>query len=428
MDLFIDLLVDLTQDKRGNVARSGLEALTRLGLRKRAAELIPRLVRDDPSWIQVSAVSWHLHLHRQDLLTPFLSARVYKGRFPSGKAAFLPAFDSGFSRWTAPAAMLCRRTGQDLASTQRNAWELYGSVERYAAMPSIDLAPLVSLRAWTRLTRGCATRRWRRSARRRRTRRAGADAGAGRQPGPRRHLCLASILDEPAPVAGAGPARVPRGKVTVAKEIIRLAGDLRTDDAFAFLARIEGDGKLHPDVAIALMRAYWNFLEHPEVWQRLHAAARSEQPALARATIRIPPTGLSPDGQRALSRHLALLLGHADAQVRKETLERLIAMPPGEGEPSLIKRWPRSSMTSMSRELNSRPALLGIHARNQPRELASSFAAATRAQSLAAIVNSYRRQTRSGLLELGASASLLVEPCWPGAGIRDWRSGWRFRY
>ena len=149
-------------------------------------------------------------------------------------------------------------------------------------------------------------------------------------------------------------ARVPRGKVTVAKEIIRLAGDLRTDDAFAFLARIEGDGKLHPDVAIALMRAYWNFLEHPEVWQRLHAAAR-EQPALARATIRIPPTGLSPDGQRALSRHLALLLGHADAQVRKETLERLIAMPPGEGEPSL-QRWPRSSMTSMSRELNSRPA------------------------------------------------------------------------
>ena len=113
VDRFIDLLADLTQDKRGNVARSGLEALTRLGLRKRAAELIPRLVQDDPSWIQVSAVSWHLHLHRQDLLTPFLSARVYKGRFPSGKAAFLPAFDNGFALDGRPAAMLCRRTGQD---------------------------------------------------------------------------------------------------------------------------------------------------------------------------------------------------------------------------------------------------------------------------------------------------------------------------
>ena len=217
-------------------------------------------------------------------------------------------------------------------------------------------------------------------------------------------------------------ARVPRGKVTVAKEIIRLAGDLRTDDAFAFLARIEGDGKLHPDVAIALMRAYWNFLEHPEVWQRLHAAARSEQPALARATIRIPPTGLSPDGQRALSRHLALLLGHADAQVRKETLERLIAMPPGEGEPSLYQALAAQlDDVDVSRVELAASALLGIHARNQPRELASSFAAATRAQSLAAIVNSYRRQTRSGLLELGASASLLVEALL----ARRWHPGLR---
>ena len=157
-------------------------------------------------------------------------------------------------------------------------------------------------------------------------------------------------------------------------KIIRLAGDLRTDDAFAFLARIEGDGKLHPDVAIALMRAYWNFLEHPEVWQRLHAAAR-EQPALARATIRIPPTGLSPDGQRA-SRHLALLLGHADAQVRKETLERLIAMPPGEGEPSLYQALAAQlDDVDVSRVELAASALLGIHARNQPRELASSFAA-----------------------------------------------------
>ena len=146
VDLFIDLLVDLTHDKRGNVARSGLEALTRLGLRKRAAELIPRLVRDDPSWIQVSAVSWHLHLHRQDLLTPFLSARAStralsqrQGGVPARLRQRLLALDGR------AAAMLCRRTGQDPASTQRNAWELYGSVERYAAMPSIDLAPLVQL-------------------------------------------------------------------------------------------------------------------------------------------------------------------------------------------------------------------------------------------------------------------------------------------
>ena len=285
VDLFIDLLVDLTHDKRGNVARSGLEALTRLGLRKRAAELIPRLVRDDPSWIQVSAVSWHLHLHRQDLLTPFLSARVYKGRFPSGKAAFLPAFDSGFSRWTA-AQQQCYADElvKILASTQRNAWELYGSVERYAAMPSIDLAPLVQLARLDAPDQGLRDKTLEALGR--------ADAGRGVPE------LMQALDDNRARVAiyalrrslmNLRPsqvldllARVPRGKVTVAKEIIRLAGDLRTDDAFAFLARIEGDGKLHPDVAIALMRAYWNFLEHPEVWQRLHAAAREAAGARAR--------------------------------------------------------------------------------------------------------------------------------------------------
>ncbi|WP_268593146.1 hypothetical protein, partial [Escherichia coli] len=70
VDLFVDLLAGLTRDKRGNVARSGLEALVRLGLSKRVAELVPQLVGDDPSWIQVSAVSSHLHVRRQDLLTP----------------------------------------------------------------------------------------------------------------------------------------------------------------------------------------------------------------------------------------------------------------------------------------------------------------------------------------------------------------------
>ncbi|WP_270997445.1 hypothetical protein, partial [Listeria seeligeri] len=87
--------------------------------------------------------SSHLHVRRQDLLTPFLSARVYKGRFPSGKAAFLPAYDSGFSRWTAAQQQCYAGELLDiLTSPQRNAWELYGCVQRYAAMPSIDLAPL----------------------------------------------------------------------------------------------------------------------------------------------------------------------------------------------------------------------------------------------------------------------------------------------
>ncbi|WZB60340.1 hypothetical protein WJ970_20015 [Achromobacter xylosoxidans] len=162
VDLFIDLLADLTQDKRGNVARSGLEALTRLGLRKRAAELIPRLVQDDPSWIQVSAVSWHLHLHRQDLLTPFLSARL-QGAFPAARRRFCPPSTTAF------------RAGRARSSNAMPTnWSR--SLPAPSATPGNSMGPLSatrpcrpstsrrwsSLRAWTRLTRGCATRRWRR--------------------------------------------------------------------------------------------------------------------------------------------------------------------------------------------------------------------------------------------------------------------------
>lgn len=427
VDSFINMLADLARDKRGNVARSGLEALARLGLRKRVAELVPHLVQADPSWIQVSTVSSHLHRRRQDLLTPFLSARVYKGRFPSGKAAFLPAYDHGFFRWTAAQQQCYAGELLDiLTSTQRNAWELYGCVERYAAMPSIDLAPLIDLARLDSPDQGLRDKTLEALGR--------ADAGRGVA------ALMQALDDSRARVAiyalrrslmNLRPAQVldllgraPRGRITVAKEIIRLAGDLRTDDAFAFLTRIESEPKLHQDVAIALTRAYWNFLDRPEVWPRLHGAARSGPPALARATIRIPPTGLSPDSQRALSRHLALLLGHSDAQIRKETLERLIAMPPGEGEPSLYQALAaRLDDVDVSLVELAASALLGVYAASSPRKLASSFAGMTRAHSLAAVVAAYRRQLRRGQLELAASAGMLVETLlarrWhPGLALR----------
>jgi len=427
VDGFVDLCTELTRDKRGNVARSGLEALVRLGLGKRVAEWVPRLVQEDPSWIQVPAASRHLHLYRQDLLTPFLSARVYKGRFPSGKAAFLPAYDNGFFRWTA--AQQQGYAGElvgILTSTQRNAWELYGSVQRYAAMPSIDLTPLVTLARLDAPDQGLRDKTLEALGR--------ADAGRG-------VAALVQALDDgrarvaiyalrrslmnlrPAQVLDL-LGRAPRGKVTVAKEIIRLAGDLRTDGAFAFLTQIEDEPKRHQDVTIALIRAYWNFLERPEVWQRLHAIARSEPPALARATIRIPPVGLSPDSQRALSKHLALLLGHSDAQIRKETLQRLIAMPPGEGEPALYDALAAQlDDVDVSLVELAASALLGIYARTLPQELASSFSGITQARSLAAVIAAYRRQLQRGQLGLAASADRLVKALlarrWhPGQALR----------
>src|SRR5262249_5306587 len=58
---------------------------------------------------------------------------------------------------------------------------------------------------------------------------------------------------------------VPLTRVTVAKEVLRLVGEMDGDDAFAFLAAADGT-TLHRDVRVALLRAVWSHLERPEAW------------------------------------------------------------------------------------------------------------------------------------------------------------------
>lgn len=410
---FARLMIELTGDTRGPVARSGLDCLIRLEFRKEAAELIPQLLQQDASWIQVHTVARHLHRHRQSLLTPFLTPRIYKGRFSTGGTAVLPGFDDGFMRWTAGQQGIYADSLQSIIeSKKRNAWELYQIVRRLGAMPSADLAPLVRL---ARLdAKDAALRDKSLEALGR------ADAGRGVQ------TLLESLDDARARVAIYAlrrsllvmPARnalkllagVPRGKVTVTKEVIRLAGEFEGEEAYDFLRGFAADEKLHPDAQIALLRAFWQHLDREEVWHRLHAAARGERGALARATIRIPQEGLSPEGRQRLCRHLTLLLQHTDAQVRRETLERLIAMPPGRTDPAM-----RDALAGLLEDIDqavcqlAAEALLAAYAVQDSKALAGIFAAVIRARSLLAIVDAYERRRNASMQGLQASARALAD-------------------
>ena len=410
---FTDLLFALARDARAIEARAGLEAMAHIGPGKRLDEWIPPLLEREPGWITVSTVAQHLNKHRQDLLTPFLTARQFGGRFSSAQAAFLPIFESGFERWTAAQQ---QRYGDSLLailnSSKRNAWELYGVVQRYAAMPSLPLDPVIGL---ARLDAPDAALRDK------------ALEALGRTDGGRGVPTLVSALDDararvaiyalrqsvvamPAAEALRLIGQVPRNKVTVAKEIVRLVGDLHSQAAYDFLARFDEDESLHPDVRIPLLRAYWNFLDRPETWLRLRTAALDGPQALARSTIRVPQIGLTSEGQHAWGQHMALLLEHADALIRKETLERLVQMPPAKGEPSL-----RDALVGLLEDVN--PALVGLAAqvllatygRTAGPALAADFAAVKRAHSLAAIVSAYRDLRREGSAELTISAGPLVD-------------------
>ena len=55
---------------------------------------------------------------------------------------------------------------------------------------------------------------------------------------------------------------VPRHRVTVAKEVVRLLGELPGGAAYADLLVMAGED-VHRDVRVALLRALWDHLERP---------------------------------------------------------------------------------------------------------------------------------------------------------------------
>jgi hypothetical protein len=120
---------------------------------------------------------------------------------------------------------------------------------------------------------------------------------------------------------------VSMAKVTVAKEVIRLIGDLKIEEAYQFLLVLGERDDLHRDVQVALLRALWVYLERPTTWPLLERAAISTDPAIATVVGRIPANNLSPDAQAKLTALVATLLQHPDPQVRIVVLRRCIELP-----------------------------------------------------------------------------------------------------
>jgi hypothetical protein len=114
---------------------------------------------------------------------------------------------------------------------------------------------------------------------------------------------------------------VPMEKVTVAKEAVRLVGDLDTEEALQYLLAKE-KVKLHSDVRIAIFRALWSYLERDEPWEVFSRAAADPDPETAKAVSTIPDNGLSSKARRALLGLLLKLLYHPAAEVRLTALGR----------------------------------------------------------------------------------------------------------
>jgi hypothetical protein len=284
--------------------------------------LLPALLKADASVICFPVVHGYLHRHRQDLLTPFLGAPVITGRFATGKSGWLLSFRGGFFRWTsAQCTTYSGAVGRMLDDTERDTPTLLWAT---ALLAAIDWAPMDRLCALADDARPAVQEKAIRVMAR-------CDQGQGVP------TLLRCLEDARARVAiyglrrafnGMPPARVvsllaevPLAKVTVAKEVVRLLGELRSDAAYARLLELDGLG-LHRDVRIAMLRALWDHLDREPTWAVFARAVDGPDWVMASRLGDIPADRLTEASDRRLSALLARVLARPEPEARIDLLQR----------------------------------------------------------------------------------------------------------
>ncbi|MDR3159241.1 MAG: hypothetical protein LBU11_09610 [Zoogloeaceae bacterium] len=399
---FAELLGEITNDKRAAPARHALDTLWEVGFKREVRRMIPELLAKDAGWILAPRVANHLHRHRQDLLTPFLAPRKYPGRFSRSRGQEFPLFGrgprpGGFFRWTALQQQVYAKSHLGiLESAKRSAWALFRSLNHLAALPSIDIAPIIELARVD--ARDVALRDRAVEALGRVDGGRGVEALIAALEDERGRVAIyalrRAILAMPEARALEFLARAPRNKLTVAKEILRLAGEFDGEAAFRFLMTHAGEEQ-HQDIRIALTRALWNHLHRPEAWTLMDAAA-SANAAFARATIPIPQDGLSAFARTRLDAHFAKLLRHPDALARSDALYRLHAMPLGRLGPEL-----RAGVAlflehpDAARRQTAAAVLIKSASGKEDTWPAEIFGALTSAPALQSVIKAFRQEGRS---------------------------------
>ena len=282
---------------------------------------------------------------------PFLGREIVTGRFSTGRTRFVLPFREGFFRWT-PTQQ--RRFGDTLREviedTQRDSPAVFSAVDALAALPAVPPTTLETI-AGPRSRHPAARDTALRALARRET---GdgipalldavrpAPAGASPPVAPpdaaeaqaiadrakvATYALRRSLLQMPPAPALAIVREIDTSHLTVAKEVARLLGDLRSEEAFHELLEWERRDDLHRDVRVAVVHAFWGHPDREETWAALQRAAASPEPAVASAAARMPADRLPPPARRRLLDLLAALLLHPHPAVRLLVLQRCATLP-----------------------------------------------------------------------------------------------------
>ncbi len=306
---------------RDHDLRAALGALRRRARSAFAREL-PALVEADPSLVVIDQVWRFIHRHRTDLVDRYLSGEPIKGRFATGRTVWLVPATDGFHRWTARQnTLFAAQLAAVAADRERDTPAVLTALGR---LPAVVYAPMDALIGFADDERAAVRERAIRVLAR-------CDAGQGL---PTLIACLGdararfalyglrrAVLTMPPERATPVVAAAPMHKVTLAKEVVRLLGDLRCDAAYAELLGRASTG-LHRDVRIAVLRALWDHLHRDPTWAVLEAAVADDDWVLAARVGDVPADRLTPETDRRLSALLARLLARPEAAARLDLLRR----------------------------------------------------------------------------------------------------------
>lgn len=374
-DRLVDILERILKETRESWVAWQILNIIGKWRRDRLPSLIPKLLAEDKSWIEQPVVYNYLHRKRQDLLTPFLGQKVYKGRFSTGKTRFLLPVSKDFFRWTPSQQSIFAKTLEDLSwDSDRDTPTLLFAIDQLAALPAIQPTRLLELASLNNPKQALRERALRALSR--------VDGGKGiptlleALSDDRARIAIYAlrrcILQMPVNDAVSILKSASWHKITVAKEIIRLLGELPSLEAYREILAIEKQD-LHRDVRVALLRSLWEHLERDESWVILNRSAVSEDRAIATMVGRIPNDGLSPEARQKLLSLLAILLNHPDPTVRLDILRRCYQLPVTDTQQLLLPRLLAALNSKLLDEINAAAtAIVSTYSQNNPNVIAEA--------------------------------------------------------
>jgi hypothetical protein len=289
------------------------------------SSIIPRLISENEPTAGMPMLLMHVHRHQQNLLwEKYITSSCWWAK------EALNDLTGGFWRWTAEQQagfailLIADLSNADKPESDKvRAVKQLGLLTHFTIMPLVDLAndasrPVLQEAALRSLGRLDDDR--------------GISTVIGALSDQRARIAIYALRSSLRRMSKAAALTllqsIPQTQITVAKETVRLIGELESEPALQHLLSVSENKKLHSDVQISLLRALWPYLERATatVWEVFAGAAKSDVIGVARAVANIPHAKIEKLDRDRVLHLMLLLLEHNEGAVRRHALQSCESM------------------------------------------------------------------------------------------------------